>query len=205
MAPAHPALAALAPPDAVLISLADDGQQVALHPAEALLVAHAGDKRRRDFALGRACAHAALARLGEADAPLGRAASGAPLWPQGIVGSITHTDGYAAALVGENFAGIGIDAERVGGVTHDLWARLFSPTEQRRLESHPDPLLAATLIFCAKEAAYKAWALKGAPAFRDIEVALEGEAFVALRAGVRLGGRHAVQNGVVLVVGWIPG
>ena len=49
--------------------------------------------------LGRACARAALANLGQGEAVIGIDEAGAPLWPAGVVGSITHTKGYAAALV----------------------------------------------------------------------------------------------------------
>ena len=182
----------------------DEGQAIAVHPGENVHVTGSAEKRRRDFALGRSCARAALAGLGHGDAVIAKGEGGAPLWPPGIVGSITHTDGYAAALVGESphFAGIGIDAERVGGVTQDLWPRLFSAAEQEVLRSHADPLLAATLFFSAKEASYKAWALKGALAFREFEVALEGSGFVAARADTRLSGCYAVEKGVALVVAW---
>lgn len=182
----------------------DEGQAIAVHPGESVHVAGSAEKRRRDFALGRACAHTALAGLGHAEVMIAKGEDGAPLWPPGIAGSITHTQGYAAALVGESFAGIGIDAERVGGVGRDLWPRLFSAAEQESLHAHPDPLLAATLFFSAKEASYKAWALKGALAFREIEVVLEDDGFVATRAGVRLGGRYAVEKGVALVAAWTP-
>jgi 4'-phosphopantetheinyl transferase EntD len=183
----------------------DEGQPVEVHPAEDIYVARSAQKRRRDFALGRACARAALAGLGHGEAAIAKGDNGAPVWPAGIAGSITHTQDYAAALVGESsrFAGIGIDAERSGGATRDLWPRLFSEAEQKMLGTHPDPLLAATLLFSAKEASYKAWALKGALAFREIEITLEQESFAAVRAGVQLRGRHAVEKGVVLVVAWI--
>jgi 4'-phosphopantetheinyl transferase EntD len=184
----------------------DEGQAIALHPEEEVHVARAAQKRRRDFALGRTCARAALAGFGHGEAVIAKGDAGAPLWPQGTRGSITHTQGYAAALVGEdcNFAGIGIDAERAGGVTRDLWPRLFSQAEQAQLATHRDPLLGATLLFSAKEASYKAWALTGAPVFRDIEIALEGGPFIATRARARLCGCYAVEKDVVLVTAWIP-
>ena len=82
-----------------------------------------------------------------------------------------------------HFAGIGIDAERVGGVTRDLWPRLFTAAEQDDVRAQADPLLAATLLFSAKEASYKAWALKGALAFREIEVVAGSRRFFAVHAG----------------------
>jgi 4'-phosphopantetheinyl transferase EntD len=182
----------------------DEGQAVTIHLEEEIHVARSAEKRRRDFALGRACARAALAELGHGGAAIGKGENGAPLWPRGVTGSITHTQGYAAALVGESsrFAGIGIDAERTGGVTRDLWPRLFSPSEQQQLGTHANPLLAATFLFSAKEACYKAWTLKEALPFREIEVALEDGGFVATRADTRIRGRHVVERGVVLVAAW---
>lgn len=184
----------------------DEEQVIALHPEEEIHVARAVGKRRRDFALGRTCARTALAELGHGGAVIAKGDDGAPLWPQGITGSITHTQGYAAALVGENrdFAGIGIDAERAGGVTRDLWPRLFSRAEQAQIATHSNPLLGATLFFSAKEASYKAWALKGPLAFRDIEIVLDGGRFVATRAEVHLAGCYAVEKDVALVIAWIP-
>jgi 4'-phosphopantetheinyl transferase EntD len=182
----------------------DEGQASAIHPHEEIHVAQSAPKRRRDFALGRACARAALAELGYGEAVIAKGNDGAPLWPSGIAGSITHTNGYAAALVGESgrFAGIGIDAERIGGVTPDLWPRLFTSAEQERLRTEADPSRAATLLFSAKEASYKAWAAKGALAFREIEVTLDEGSFVATRHGTNLNGRYAVEKDLVLVAAW---
>jgi 4'-phosphopantetheinyl transferase EntD len=149
----------LAPPGAVLISLVDEGQAVALHPQETPLVARAGEKRRRDFALGRACARAALAVLDFPAGPVGRTDSGAPLWPDGAVGSISHTRGFAAALVGPaaQFRGLGIDAERGDAMDDALAPRLFVASERvllSRLDAARRRDL-ATMLFSAKEACYK--------------------------------------------------
>ncbi len=185
----------------------DQGQAVGIHPDEFDHVAGSAEKRRREFALGRKCARAALAELGHGNAVIAKGDDGAPVWPSGIVGSITHTNGYAAALVGEsrNFAGLGIDAERVGGVTPDLWPRLFTAAEQETLRAQTDPLASATLFFSAKEASYKALVLKAALVFREIEIALEQDGFVAAARGTRLSGRYAMDKGVVLAAAWRSG
>lgn len=182
----------------------DQGQAVDIHPDEFGHVAGSAQKRRRDFALGRSCARAALVELGQGDAVIAKGDDGAPVWPSGIVGSITHTNGYAAALVGENrhFAGLGIDAERAGGVTPDLWPRLFTVAEQETLRAQIDPLGSATLFFSAKEASYKALALKTALVFREIEIALKQDGFVAAARDVSLGGRYAMDQGVVVAAAW---
>src|SRR5690606_34576098 len=113
----------------------DRGQPIDLHPGEAAIVAAAGEKRRRDFALGRFCAHAALMRLGRTQSVIGCDPDGSPRWPSDVRGSITHTAGYAAAIVAGRglFAGIGVDAEHVGGVNENLWPRLFHESEREML------------------------------------------------------------------------
>jgi 4'-phosphopantetheinyl transferase EntD len=184
----------------------DSGQTLPLHPQEAMLVAGAADRRRRDFALGRACAHDALAALGHGHAAIGMDEEGAPLWPPGVVGSITHTKGYAAALVATapHFAGVGVDAERIGAVTEDLWPRLFDAVEcdyLRALDSTGRQRI-ATLFFSAKEACYKAWAMKGALPFREIHVVPDSEGFTATRSAQNLRGRYAVQEDLMLTAVW---
>jgi len=181
----------------------DHGQSLPLHPDEERLVAGAAQKRRRDFALGRACAHAALAQAGCDMGPIGRAPDGAPIWPAGLVGSITHTQGYAAALVARaaDFAGLGVDTERLGGVTPDLWPRLFTAGEQDYLAQQPDPGRAATIMFTVKEACHKAGGQR-VLRFHDFQVTLSGDGFVAHRQGQEFQGRFAVDEGLVLTLAW---
>ena len=76
----------------------DEGQTVAIHGREEIHVAQSAPKRRRDFALGRSCARAALAELGHGEAVIAKGDDGAPLWPPGIAGSITHTTTVTATV-----------------------------------------------------------------------------------------------------------
>ena len=186
----------------------DAGQKVTLHPDEEVFVAKAAAKRRRDFALGRSCARAALAQMGQAGVAIEIGEGGAPLWPPGIVGSITHTNGYAAALVADarRFGGIGVDAERVGGVTQELWPRLFDAAERdflMALENESRAVM-ATLFFSAKETAYKAWAMKGGLVFQGIRITPEADGFTATKVGETLHGRYAVKGALLLTAAWIP-
>jgi 4'-phosphopantetheinyl transferase EntD len=184
----------------------DTGQAVCLHPQEECLVANAAQKRRRDFALGRACARAALLALGRDVAVIGRDDSGAPLWPAGVFGSITHTKGYAAALVAEarDIGGVGVDAERVGGVTQNLWPRLFDSAECDQLMAldAAQQKIFATLFFSAKESVYKASRPKGALAFRDIHITPRDGGFTAMRSGEILRGRYVLQDDLLLTAVW---
>jgi 4'-phosphopantetheinyl transferase EntD len=133
-----------------------------LFPEEATLVARATEKRRREFTTGRECARGALAAIGIPAAPILRGYRGAPLWPDGIVGSITHCAGYCAAAVArkQDLLTIGLDAEPNAALPGGVLELISLPAERARLRD-----LAATapaigwdrLLFCAKEAVYKAW------------------------------------------------
>jgi 4'-phosphopantetheinyl transferase EntD len=191
--------------------IGDVGQPVTIAPAEAMLVAKAAEKRRRDFALGRCCAHAALAELvGDSDV-IGQSKDGAPHWPEKFCGSITHTAGYAAALAARRaaFLSLGLDAERLGGVTAKLWPRLFDAGECAMLTTlTPDQQMrAATILFSAKEASFKAWSPLGAKAlsFRDIHIELDDQdGFDAISSAGALQGRFAVCGDLVLTAAFIP-
>ena len=184
----------------------DVGQELFPFPAEEMLMEPWGQKRRRDFALGRSCARAALSKLGHDGVAIGRDENGAPLWPQGVVGSIAHTSGYAAALVARlgQFSGVGVDAERIGGVTRNLWPRLFDAEEcghLNKLEAEGQGR-EATLLFSAKEASHKAWGIRSALVFRDIHIAPRSDGFIATRGSESLDGYYAVEGDLILTAAW---
>jgi 4'-phosphopantetheinyl transferase EntD len=183
--------------------LYDTGQSLPLHPAEERHVAGAAEKRRRDFALGRACAHLVLAQLKCDSGPILKGENGAARWLAGLVGSITHTRGYAAALVAQaaDFSGLGVDAERTGGVTPDLWPRLFVPGEREYLSGQRDADRAATILFSAKEACHKA-GCERALRFHDLHVALADGCFIARRGTEEFQGRFASDGDLVLAAAW---
>ena len=60
----------------------------------------------------------------------------------------------------------------------------------------------ATMMFCAKEASYKAWAMKGALSFRQIHIAPQADGFTATHAGQSLQGRYAVEGDLMLTAAW---
>ena len=140
----------------------DDGSESSLFPDEkSLLGARTVDSRRLGFALGRAAARRALAGLGIEPAPILRGASGEPLWPEGIVGSITHAAGRALAAVArrEDSGGIGLDLEHRDRFFPELAASVAFGEELERLEGlPPDRGIPATLeVFSAKESIFKAF------------------------------------------------
>jgi enterobactin synthetase component D len=119
----------------------------------------AAPRRLREFAAGRHCAREALAGLGLAGVAVPRRADRRPAWPAGVVGSISHSGGYCAAVVARRSgcSGLGFDAERWGRVTPALWRRIATAPEVAWLRGlGGDADRAATLLFSAKEAFYKA-------------------------------------------------
>jgi enterobactin synthetase component D / holo-[acyl-carrier protein] synthase len=152
-------LAALFPAGVVAAELTEPAPRTVLTAAEFQFIAHCAEKRIDDFTRGRACAQRALRELGIEGFSLLAGKDREPLWPDSIVGSITHTGGYAAAVVarGVDIRGIGLDCELIASVDEDLWSRICTPAEQARLAQLPSAERGrqAALIFAAKEAFYK--------------------------------------------------
>ncbi|MFE4515916.1 4'-phosphopantetheinyl transferase [Kitasatospora sp. NPDC056783] len=150
-------------PDVVVTEVAyDDPPEARLEPEEEPAVARAVDKRRREFTTVRHCARGALARLGVPYRPLVPGLRGAPSWPDGVVGSLTHCDGFRAAAVARADAllSLGIDAEPALALPEGVEEAVALPVERQRLAK-----LAAEypgvpwdrVLFSAKESVYKAW------------------------------------------------
>jgi 4'-phosphopantetheinyl transferase EntD len=152
----------LLPPAVMAVEAFDDGEPAPLFPEEEASVARAVDKRRYEFATGRRCARVALERLGVAAGPVPVGPNREPVWPAGIVGSITHCTGYRAAAVARDtdVAAVGIDAEPHERLPDGLLTAVARPVEVAHLaelgRQHPD-VAWDRLLFCAKEAVYKAW------------------------------------------------
>ena len=129
------------------------------HPAEEHLIAKSVDKRRRDFIGARYCARQALEQLGEPAVAIGKGERGMPLFPRGIVGSLTHCDGYRAAALAHKlrFRSVGIDAEPHGALPEGVLDSVSLPQEREWLGATSTGLHLDRLLFCAKEATYKAW------------------------------------------------
>jgi 4'-phosphopantetheinyl transferase EntD len=126
---------------------------------ESGLGARAVPARRLAYHWGRALARRAVAGLGHEPAAIPRGSSREPLWPSGLVGSITHCDGYCAAAVARSaeWASVGVDAEVAQPVAPGVVARIAGAEEQERLAGAADPERAAIALFSAKEAVYKVW------------------------------------------------
>jgi 4'-phosphopantetheinyl transferase EntD len=154
-------MGAIVPPGVVVAESRDPRDGYApLHPDEEPVVARALDKRRRDFAAGRFCARRALAALGFDGGAVLAGPSREPLWPPGVVGSITHCRGYCAAAVGweAEIGSIGIDAEPHLSLEPGVAALVCTTAELGWTASEGSPGVAwETVIFSAKESLFKAW------------------------------------------------
>ncbi|MGW7612385.1 4'-phosphopantetheinyl transferase family protein [Streptomyces sp. NPDC054766] len=204
-------LAGLLPAPVEVVEAFADPSAFELFPEERALMERAGSaERRREFATVRMCAHTAMLRLGVPAAPVLPCEEGAdwarnaPRWPRGVVGAMTHCQGYRAAAVarGGAVASVGIDAEPHASLPTGVQHAVTSPEERRALaglaRSHPEAAW-DRVLFSAKESVFKAWfPLTGRwLGFEDCEIALDadrGTFAAALRvpgpvvAGVRIDG-----------------
>jgi enterobactin synthetase component D / holo-[acyl-carrier protein] synthase len=140
----------------------DEPENTRLYPGEEAVVAQAVPKRRREFTVVRSCARRAMEKLGVPPQAVLPGERGAPRWPAGLTGSMTHCDGYcAAALVrATDLASLGIDAEPDGPLPEGVLDAVSLPAERERLlrlaDDHP-AIHWDRLLFSAKESVYKAW------------------------------------------------
>jgi 4'-phosphopantetheinyl transferase EntD len=128
------------------------------HPDEAAAVSErAVASRHRDFRLGRLAARRALLRVRGDAPPVRRAEDGRPLWPNDVVGSISHSGGLAVAAVAPRArcAGIGVDVEQLSRTLKtDITPRVCTERELPwvRAGEGNDRLL---MLFAAKEVVFK--------------------------------------------------
>jgi 4'-phosphopantetheinyl transferase EntD len=142
----------------------------ALLPQERVLVEGSAPARTAEFATGRHCARLALVSLdpGLSGMPVLRDPRGAPVWPPGVVGSVTHCAGWTGAVVarsrgsrfGRGVTAIGLDAEPIAPLPTGVVEVVASVEEREalaRLGAEQPGIPWDTLLFSAKEATYKAW------------------------------------------------
>jgi 4'-phosphopantetheinyl transferase EntD len=205
---------ALFPDEVVFVRADAELESEPLLAAEAAQARRMAAPRRREFALGRACARRALAELGFRDQPLLRGADRAPRWPAGIVGSLTHTQGFCAAAVARRggLLALGLDAE-CERLSPRAAQRVLAAAEREQLGQLPSPPACGseTLGFSAKESVFKAlYPLSGVrlgfrdaslefdPTARRFRVRLRPERESALPAGTWLEGRYLVAEPYVV-------
>lgn len=149
------------PPFVAAVETRGDMTNAALLPEEARALGDAWTIRRRDFTLGRSCARRAAAELGLSPSPILIGSHREPLWPTGVVGSITHCTGYCAAVVGqkERLLAIGIDAETNAALPDGVLDAITIEEERQWLPARwqGDKVHWDRVLFSAKESVYKAW------------------------------------------------
>ena len=117
-------------------------------------------RRHAQFAAGRTHAAQLLTLLGSTETSVASAADGSPVWPEGFVGSISHTDRLIVVAVAprDRVRSVGIDLESVieDDVAGEVESLCLSRSE-RGLISHTGMNHAqfTTVCFSAKEALYK--------------------------------------------------
>lgn len=118
-------------------------------------------RRQLAFVAGRLCAERALMQAGAAlQSPLLRGEHGQALWPSGWRGSISHTDdqAFAAVMSQAHAAGLGIDAQaRIApDALPAVLTQCMGVAERQLIDTQSDAPWAATVLFAAKEAGFKA-------------------------------------------------
>ncbi len=113
--------------------------------------------RLADFQKGRSCARRALVELDCSEHSVAMGSLREPIWPAGITGSITHTDGEAVAALAKTSAlrSIGIDMEVSGQIDDDLARRICTEDERTSETAARMGQPYFDLIFSAKESVYK--------------------------------------------------
>ncbi|SDT17511.1 4'-phosphopantetheinyl transferase family protein [Actinoplanes derwentensis] len=206
-------LAGLLPATVVTAETYTDPPGLVLFPAEEAVIARAVGKRRREFTTVRHCARTALARLGTAAVPILPGDRGAPGWPAGVVGSMTHCDGFRGSAVAwaADVLTIGLDAEPAAPLPDGVLNAIALPEEKLPVENSGVPW--DRLLFSAKESVYKAWfpLTRRFIGFEAARIELDpGGTFAATmldrRAGDPAGftGRWICANGLVVTAIAVP-
>ncbi|MCZ6571267.1 MAG: 4'-phosphopantetheinyl transferase superfamily protein [Deltaproteobacteria bacterium] len=123
------------------------------------LIERAVKARQMEFSTGRELARELLARLGVHGLPILSGDDRSPIWPEGIVGSISHTRTLCTVAVAlrSDVLAIGIDLEHDESIGPELWRSICAREELFWIGQRPAEEQGALvrLIFSAKECVYK--------------------------------------------------
>ena len=126
-------------------------------------------KRQCEYLAGRFCANESLKQLEHklateiVNKEVATGKNREPLWPQGVLGAISHSSRFAMAIVAQDkgaYLGVGIDIEEemTEHLARDVSGQIMSEKE-KRLNKRPDGFdnkSFVTLVFSAKESIFKA-------------------------------------------------
>lgn len=162
--------------------------------------------RLAEYAGGRAAARMAMAAIGLPSVAIPMAKDRAPVWPEGIAGSISHSGGICLAAAAWGGM-LGIDLEQDHPMDKDIADIVLLPEERAAIGPE---LGLATVIFSAKEAVYKAQypLTRTLFGFETLAVTLDRDNFTArfckavgcFAEGALVQGRYARVGGQVLTV-----
>lgn len=130
-----------------------------LYPEELPVIASAAQLRRSTFSTGRRCARAAMEQAGLPACALPRCDDGSVGWPEGLLGSLSHTSDWAVAAVAVSAMCeaqcIGVDLERIKPLDEGVIKLIATPVEREELQAASSPVWHATALFSLKESVYK--------------------------------------------------
>ncbi len=189
-----------------------------LAPEEAASLSGAVPRRAREFTAGRVAARRAMREIGILNESVPAGVDRAPIWPEGVVGSIAHSDEHCVAVVARatDWLSLGADLEPDAPLETALWDSVLRPEEIAWLEARPtmDRGRLARLMFSAKECAYKCQhpLTRALLDFDDFAIALAPRTFEArfqravgpFAAGAALSGRWTAADGALLTALALP-
>ena len=136
-----------------------DDQTAQLMPVEKVCIENAVERRRNTFSSGRAAAREALADAGLPACELQRNSDGSVQWPEGVIGSLTHTDEWAIAAIAishmSEAASLGIDLERIQPLKEGVLKLVATAAERAELQEASNEHWQAVALFSMKESVYK--------------------------------------------------
>ncbi|MGE0349660.1 4'-phosphopantetheinyl transferase family protein [Hydrogenophaga sp.] len=177
-----------------------EGEPQRLYPEEFVSVSRAVPRRQREFAAGREAARQAMTQIGWPPLAIPSALDRSPVWPVGLVGSITHSARACVAVVCPRslWQAVGIDLEEDHSMDPALWDTICTPEEAAFVNKHPPAVRGrwVTRLFSAKEAFYK-WQYpqtRRSLEFQDVHVVLpQSDPQARFRI---IPGKHCATSGI---------
>ena len=129
-----------------------------LFPEELELVKKVSQARRNEFSTGRYVSRNLLTGMGVKESPILRDESGRPLWPHGVVGSISHKNMFCLVALSrsDRYRSLGTDIELVEPLNQGVWSVFTTEVELAELTSQGiSKAEAINIVFSVKEALYK--------------------------------------------------
>lgn len=131
-----------------------------LYPEEEKCISSARLKRRKEFTAGRQGARQLLRRYGINNFPLLQGDNREPIWPKGVIGSISHCDNFCVVITSKStrIRGLGVDIEPYDSLSRDVEDLICTMAEKKWIESmsmEAESVHWSKIIFSAKESSYK--------------------------------------------------